>query len=509
MSSDSTSHHKSARPRKPGRLIAGVVAGLACAAAGLAFILAAPLPGTAAEASTLGRGIVDYRLEQTAVDPAAVPGLVAEMGQGALGAGWTRVLVHWDKLQPKAPTGSETTDAQRYDPAYLAQLDGIVGQLKTANIRVVLTPLDVPQWASDKTLWSKPPTSAYKKGAYYSFYAPDMSTGSLASAQFKALGKFLAARYKDKAGYFECWNEPNQGQYLYPQTPVSATSGGGATYLKMLKQWYAGVKAGNAQAQVIAGATSPRGRGDAGSTPPQAFARYLRANGAGAYMDAYSHHPYTPGGSTRIAPDSLPNNPDRCVTLGNLSQLTKLFPTKPFYLTEYGYNTQYSVWFGVAVSPSLQAAYLRQAYSYTASHYKQVKALFWFLVDDMASAPGASRSTGVYMGVRTSAGERKPSWYAFAGGSRLTLAMPASAKARAPIPISGALTYRQPAGATAQSLSVQARTPSGSTWKTVATVKTNPATGAYSRTIKQSQTRVYRVIWGGVCESPTRKVRTP
>ena len=186
-----------------------------------------------------------------------------------------------------------------------------------------------------------------------------------------------------------------------------------------------------------------------------------------------------------------------------------MFPTKPFYLTEYGYNTQYSVWFGVTVSPAVQAAYLRQAYSYTASHYKQVKALFWFLVDDMASAPGASRSTGVYMGVRTSAGERKPSWYAFAGGNRLTLAMPASAKAGAPIPISGALTYKQPAGAPAQTLSVQARTSSGSTWKTVATVKTDPATGAYSRTVKQSQTRVYRVIWGGVCESVALRVRTP
>ena len=315
--------------------------------------------------------------------------------------------------------------------------------------------------------------SAYKKGAYYSFYAPDMRTDSLASAQFKALGKFLAARYKDKVGYFECWNEPNQGQYLYPQTPVSAKSGGGATYLKMLKQWYAGVKAGNAQAQVIAGATAPRGRGDVGSTPPQAFARYLQANGAGAYMDAYSHHPYTPGGSTRIAPDSLPNNPARCVTLGNLGQLTRLFPTKPFYLTEYGYNTQYSVWFGVTVSPAVQAAYLRQAYSYTASHYKQVKALFWFLVDDLASAPGASRSTGVYMGVRTSAGERKPSWYAFAGGNRLTLVTPARAKAGSPVSVSGVLTYKQPAGAPAQTLSVQARTPSGSRWKTVATVKTD------------------------------------
>ena len=274
-------------------------------------------------------------------------------------------------LQPTAPTGSEKADAQRYDATYLARLDAIVKQLTTAGIEIVLTPLDVPKWASDKTLWSSPQSSAYKKGTYYPFYAPDMGNATV-RGQFKQLGAFLASRYDGASGYgkalyFECWNEPNQGQYLYPQTPASSKSGGGATYLKMLQQWYPGVKAGNKNAVVIAGATAPRGRGDAGSTPPQAFARYLKDHGAGNYMDAYSHHPYTPGGSTRVAPDQLPNNPDRCVTLGNLSQLTKLFPGKPFYLTEFGYNTQYSVWFGVTVSPADQARYLRQAYSYTAS----------------------------------------------------------------------------------------------------------------------------------------------
>jgi hypothetical protein len=245
------------------------------------------------------------------------------------------------------------------------------------------------------------------------------------------------------------------------------------------------------------------------STPPQAFARYLKAKGAGAYMDAYAHHPYTPRGSKRVAPDQLPNNASRCVTLGNLSVLTKLFPTKPFYLTEFGYHTQDSVQFGVAVSTADQARYLRRAYSYTASRYKKVKALMWFMVNDMAAAPGAAPNTGVYMGVRWADGVRKPSWYAFAGGNKLTLSMPSSAKAGALFTVSGVLTYKQPADAASQTLTLQARSPSGTAWKKVASVQTDPITGAYSRTVKQSQTRVYRIIWGGVCESVTRKVRTP
>ena len=78
-------------------------------------------------------------------------------------------------------------------------------------------------------------------------------------------------------------------------------------------------------------------------------------------MDAYAHHPYTPRGSKRVAPDQLPNNASRCVTLGNLSVLTKLFPTKPFYLTEFGYNTQHSKHFGVAVStPTRRATFARR-----------------------------------------------------------------------------------------------------------------------------------------------------
>jgi hypothetical protein len=376
-------------------LFVWLAAGAACALAGLAFILVAPLPGSSAEARTVGRGIIDYRLERSVVDLKAVPDIVAEMGQTKLRTRWTRILVHWATMQPIAPGTPYAADADEdgYADAYVDQLDEIVQQLHAAGVSIILTPLDVPKWASDSSLWSSPPPG-YKKSVYYPFYAPDVGK-VMVKEQFKALGTFLADRYAEdgKVKYFECWNEPNQGLYLYPQTPASAKNGGARTYLTMLKAWYAGVKQGSRDAVVIAGATAPRGKGDRVSTPPQAFARYLKNNGALLYMDAYSHHPYTPGGSTRIAPGQLPNSPDRAVTLGNLSQLTKLFPRMPFYLTEFGYNTEYCRWFGVTVSRADQARYLRQAYSVTASRYPQVKALLWFLVD----APNAGRPAVVLM----------------------------------------------------------------------------------------------------------------
>jgi hypothetical protein len=391
-------------------------AGVACAVAGLLFLLLASPPGApkTSHKESLGRGIIDYRLEEAIVDLGAVPGLVNEMGPTGLGSGWTRVLVHWNALQPTAPAVADPADADHdgYADAYLKQLDTIVGRLRDpGGMDIILTMVDVPKWASDRSAWNSP-SPGYAKGEYQPFYAPDMSSLTV-QGQFRALGAFLAKRYEGKAQYFECWNEPNLGTYLYPQTPVSATNGGAQTYLEMLKLWYAGVKSGSGDAVVIGGTTGPRGRGDAGSTPPQAFARYLKDHGASRYMDAYSHHPYTPGGSTRISPGQLPNNPLRCVTLGNLGQLTKLFPDKPFYLTEYGYNTEYSRWFGVTVSEATQAQYLRQAFSYTAAHYPQVKALLWFLVDDWRPE-GQPHDMGVYMGVRTADGKPKPSWYAFA-----------------------------------------------------------------------------------------------
>ena len=127
---------------------------------------------------------------------------------------------------------------------------------------------------------------------------------------------------------------------------------------------------------MIAGATAPRGGDDAYSTTPQAFAKSIKAGGGAKSCDGYSHHPYVPRGTRNISPAAKPNNPRTAVTLGNLSELTRLFPTKPFYLTEYGYGTHDSRYFGCTVSEATQADYLKQAYALAAKN-KQVKVLLW------------------------------------------------------------------------------------------------------------------------------------
>ncbi|HET6494848.1 MAG TPA: hypothetical protein VFH61_05735, partial [Thermoleophilia bacterium] len=95
----------------------------------------------------------------------------------------------------------------------------------------------------------------------------------------------------------------------------------------------------------------------------------------------------------------------------NLRTLLRLFPKKPFYLTEYGYSTRPSAALGgFSVSGRAQARYLREAYR-LATSYRQVKLLVWFLLRDQK--PMSGPGTGVYSGLRRTNGERKPAWYAF------------------------------------------------------------------------------------------------
>lgn len=485
-------------------IVAPLVVGL-CVLGGLSIMLFSSLPGASGEAQAVGRGVTDYRLEQTIVQ-GSVPAMVQEIGPERLGAKWTRLLVHWNALQPTDGPYSPTVNdanADGYANWYVAQLDGLVEQLHAVGVSVILTPTEVPKWASDSSLWGTLPGAGR---GYKSFYAMNVRSAHVLS-QFKALGRFLASRYDGEVRHFEVWNEPNLGLYLYPQNLRKTPLVGARTYLKMLRPYSQGVHAGADGALVIAGGTAPRGTGNHYSTAPQVFARYLKDHKAASLFNAYSHHPYTPGGTRQIAPSGKPNNPKRVVILSNLSQITKLFPSKPFYLTEYGYNTHHCKWFGVSVPQATQARYLRQAYSYVAGRYRQVKALLWYQVDDWA--PHGYDGTGVYTGLRTDVGQRKLGWYAFAGHNKLTLVTaPGHARSGATFTLSGVLTYRAPDPPLGQRLTLQARKSSKHPWAKVVTALTRPD-GSYSFSVKQIRTKIYRVVWDGVSESAARTVRTP
>jgi hypothetical protein len=441
------------------------------------------------------KGVIDHRLEYSnRVEPVDIPIFADELA--ATGATWTRVLVRWNYLQPvkpgdPVPEGIELTE-DGYDAHYVAELEAVVAALHARGIRVILTGNDIPRWAANpKYCKDNHVTSAVIKAG-----------DAKVMAAFQKFGRFCASNFLEwDVKHFEVWNEPNLASGIYPQI-VGKTAMGPSAYVKMLKAFYTGAKQANRGAVVIAGATSRFGSNGTSpsSTSPQWFARYLKAQRANRWFNAYSHHPYTKLGSNPV-PSVPPRQPTRAVTLGNIDTLLKIFPGKPFYLTEFCYSTP--EWgedlFCVAVTKANQARYLRQAWAFVAKH-RQIKVMLWFLVRDYVKDPVLH--VGVFTGLTDFAGLRKPAWYAFVGHTTLTAAASQpSAAAGVPFTVSGVLTTRDGAGEGVTVL-LQRRTLTGGKWSTVAKPATvTDADGAYSFDVTQTVGWRYRVVWDGVCES--------
>ena len=401
------------------RFVVSLSAAALCVVVGLWFVLFSALPGgtSTVQAATL-KGVVDWQLEQNPIypplaDAAITDKLVAEMSVGTAGvpglhARWTRLLVYWDSLQPKAPGASGAT----YNQVYMSRLKMIVSKFHAASINVIVTPVSVPRWASDSSLWSSPPQGSAP--GYQPSYAMNYKSSSV-MAGFQNMAKYLASQLGPLgAGYYEVWNEPNISRMLYPQRRGHAYPDYGMrVYRAMLVSYWKGIKSAKKSYTVIAGGTAPYGNNSTGATSPNVWANNLRKNGMSKYFDAYSHHPYQVLGSVNTAPNQMPSDPAHMVNLANLSVLLNMFPSKPFYITEYGYGTGFNPQFGIQVSEATQAAYLTKAYAMARSH-KQVKALIWYMLRDWAPNPAKPNTGGVYTGLMKVDGTLKKSWSAFA-----------------------------------------------------------------------------------------------
>ena len=465
----------------------------------LVMVIAAP----AAAAHTVARGLADIGL----VEASHGARMTAMNDYAQLQVRYLRLGLDWSRAEPAQGV---------YDETYLAAFDDIAGLAQERGIQLILTVASTPEWASDSSLWKIHPPGQTDNG-WKPCYPPAPGPNGHID-DFGAFAQYLAGRF---AGTFpgtvfayECWNEPNLWVWLFPQERSPGDNFAVKRYEKMLKAFYTGIKAGDPAAQVIAGATAPIGQNKRyppgtpyNRTTPQHFARALKKLGGGPYFDAYSHHPYTPGGSLETAPEALPSAPSTTVQLRNLGALLKVFPNKPFYLTEFGYNTSFSAMFGgLPLSRSTQADYLRRAYRY-AGRYPRVKALFWYLRNDESPSGLSSDMYGVYTGLRTIDGARKLSWFAFAGGNRLTLDAPRTVRRGHAAILRGALTSSRlgapVTGITGRVLTVKRRV--GGHWRTLRTIRTTGA-GAYRCNVRPARSGRYRLVWAGVVTSPSRRI---
>jgi hypothetical protein len=452
---------------------------VALALASLWLAAATPSEGGAPVAHAAERGLFDYSFAQHLDDDALRAAGLRDFTH--LHTRWLRIDVLWSSLEP-------TRGA--YDEAYVAQLDAAADDLHAAGISLLFTLSNLPGWAQDHS-YDVPPGSAYP-------------IRDDAVDDFGRAGEFMAAHFAGRVRALECWNEPNLLTFLYPQRTADDPWFAPRMYLRMLKAFSAGVRRGDASMLVVAGATAPVGSNDRNRTSPQRFARFLAGQGAAEYFDVYSHHPYTPGGTPDPDPEAAPADPLKTVTLRNLPTLLRLFPTKPFYLTEYGYNTSYTVSFGLVVTRVRQASYLRRAYAYV-KRFKQVKMMVWFLTRDYRPET-LPPEYGTYTGLREAEGERKLSWFAFSGGNVLTIAAPARYRPGHAVPIAGRLTNGATGAVSGRRLLLQSRRLSGSAWRDLGGA-TTATDGSYRFTVKPAGSRAYRVVWRGVKTSPSRTVR--
>jgi hypothetical protein len=323
-----------------------------------------------------------------------------------LGADYVRFVVSWADAQP--------TDQATYDETYLAGVDNAVTLAKARGVKVMITFAYVPRWASDSRFWN---TNQFKPKGYDRRYA--MKTDRTTLSAFREFCRAMAVRWQGVWGY-ECWNEPNLHFTLYPQSMPSDRDFGAHVYVKMLKEFSVGIRQGDPQAKRLAGGTAPRGYKATEPlslrrmmTSPQRFAAAIKAAKVTSYFDGYSHHAYTPGASKNNQPEAAPRDPKTTVNLHNLPVLLKVFPTKSFYITEYGYQTAPCYSFSQQyVSFAQQANYLKRAYAY-AARFRQVKLLMWFMLDDFSPSGRANDLAGFYTGLRKLDLTKKPAWYAF------------------------------------------------------------------------------------------------
>ena len=469
----------------PGRL------GLALVAVIVAVSAAALATPSAARAGLL-RGLDDTRM-----------GTLSQADRDAhlheitalLHARLIRIDCNWPDAEPSR--GGYT------DTGYLGNVVAAAQAAHALGVKVIVTIAYVPKWASDSAFWDDPPSSDYT--GYQRFYPMKAS----ALDDFTSFAKHLSSALKGDVLGYEPYNEPNLWTNLYPQRTAADGEFAVHRYIDYLKAFRAGVRAGDPDALVAGGATAPHGSNDRTNpfwTSPQAFATAFKAAGGGGDCDVYSHHPYVPGSYPAAMDPALPPlSPSRTVSLQNIGVLLKLFPRKPFWMTEFGFSTADSLHFGPGITFTNQAIYLKKGFAMAARH-RQITTLVWYDLQDSSPTGDDSSPQGWYLGLRRVGGGTKPSWYAYARGNRISLSAPPSARRGALIRLSGRYTCKSVGGVQGKRLTLLHKV-GGKPWAIVRHVVTG-ADGRFSLRLRCGATQRYRLVWPGVVIGVSRLVTT-
>jgi hypothetical protein len=330
----------------------------------------------------------------------------------ALGARTVQIEVDWPSVEPRAPR-SVANAVSPSGPQYaFADLDSRVETIVDAGLTPVLLITEAPRWAEARGGTA----TEYSTGGYRP-----------SAKAFGELGEALARRYSGsypnplahgkklpRVRYMQAWAEANTNFHLSPQwTRVGGriVNSGANIYRGMLNAFYAGVKAGDAKAVVVASGLESYGDAPFSGlqrTHPVTFLEDLmclsatlqrrKCPGDAVHFDVLASDPYE--AFSPVTPAISPLD----ASAPDLSRLTKvtraglaahtLLPggAKPLWVTEFGYDSNPPN--PSAVSTATQAKWLEQAF-YVFWH-EGVSVVLWYLVRDQAPPYDLNYFSGVY-----------------------------------------------------------------------------------------------------------------
>jgi hypothetical protein len=400
-----------------------------------------------------------------------------------------RITVYWADHVPAGSDPPAGFDARNpADPGYnWTAIDAFVRAAGERGIDPLITTLKAPTWAegddaADRAQRTGDPGTYHPNAKAYGDFMHALAT--------RYSGKFPdpanPGRNLPRVSYFQIWNEPNFGQYLFDRQKAKIP----IYYVRLLNAGYDAVKAVSKTNLVLTAGLGPYGNnGHATDVDPQFFMReVLCLTGRGGSnlgtvrgchvpkpkFDVWAQHPYTLAGTPRSSgqsPDAaaLGNMPAVKRTLDYASRVGHVLPRghKKLWASEFGwFSNPPGITSGgtqLGKPPAVQAAYLSEsAYRLWKTGFS---AFVWYGLDDQEGFP-----TGLYLGHLPDAGA-KPAldafrfpFYAERRGSRVLVWGLAS----------GSHTSR-----------VQIEKKSGSTWKKVTSFRTD------------GQGMLYRAVKGG------------
>ena len=266
-----------------------------------------------------------------------------------------RMDLSWVMLQPHG-RGS-------FDSWGVAQTDKVIAMANRRGIKVLMTLWLTPAWANggrgQRVLPANP-------------------------ADYAAMARWCAARWRGKVVGWEVWNEQNNRRFMAGANPTS--------YVRLLQPAYQAIKAADPYAWVVFGGLE--------YNDTSWLQRAYKA-GAHGYFDAMATHPFQ--GIADLDPMTADDGTK--YTLAHAAAIHALMVeygdgTKPIWFTEFGWSTHRTSggsanWLR-GVPEALQATYLVRAARFVGKHMPYVTRMFWYSDRDLNSGDVQYRNYGLF-----------------------------------------------------------------------------------------------------------------